>query len=45
MFDKWATKNTGVVLDKSTKGQASVPFVAPVTTETAGSLFQTDPPA
>jgi len=45
MFDKWAIKNTGVVLDKSTKGQASVPFVAPVTTETAGSLFQTDPPA
>jgi len=48
MFDKWATKNTGAVIDKSTKGQAgnsaaSIMGSTPAK-EAAGSLFQTDPP-
>ena len=46
MFDKWAKKNTGAVIDKSTKNKGSnsaadIMGSAPADT---GSLFQTDPP-
>ncbi len=45
-FDKWAQKNTGAVIDKSTNkngsnSAASIMGSAPADT---GSLFQTDPP-
>lgn len=49
MFDKWANKNTGAIIDKSTKGQngnsAATIMGSTSTPEAAGSLFQTDPPA
>jgi len=49
MFDKWAEKNTGAVINKSTKGQSSNSAAgimnSSTTAETTGSLFQTDPPA
>ena len=46
MFDKWAKKNTGAVIDKSTKGQAGNSAAAIMGSAPAdtGSLFQTDPP-
>jgi len=48
MFNKWANKNTGAVIDKSTKGQgnnsaASIMGSIP-TEETTGSLFDKEPP-
>ena len=48
MFNKWASKNTGAVIDKSTKSQgnnsaASIMGSTP-TEETTGSLFDKEPP-
>ena len=48
MFTKWASKNTGAVIDQSTKGQgnnsaASIMGSAP-TEEATGSLFDKEPP-
>tara|TARA_Y100001951_G_scaffold86144_1_gene76404 strand:+ start:856 stop:1599 length:744 start_codon:yes stop_codon:yes gene_type:complete len=47
-FDKWAQKNTGTVIDKSTKNKggnsaADIMGSAPAD-ESKGSLFQTEPP-
>jgi predicted transcriptional regulator len=47
-FDKWAQKNTGTIVDKSTKDKgsnsaASIMGSTPTNT-TTDSLFQTDPP-
>ena len=46
MFDKWAQKNTGTVIDKSTKAKAgsSAADIMGSAPEAKGSLFQTDPP-
>ena len=46
MFDKWAQKNTGTVIDKSTgkKGNNSAADIMGSTPADTGSLFQTDPP-
>jgi hypothetical protein len=46
MFDKWAQKNTGAVIDKSTKSKngSSAADIMGSAPETKGSLFQTDPP-
>ena len=45
-FDKWAQKNTGTVIDKSTvkKGNNSAADIMGNTSADTGSLFQTDPP-
>ena len=45
-FDKWAQKNTGTVIDKSTgkKGNNSAADIMGSTPADTGSLFQTDPP-
>ena len=48
MFNKWANKNTGAVIDKSTRSQgnssaASIMGSTP-TEETTGSLFDKEPP-
>tara|TARA_B100000745_G_scaffold288707_1_gene226310 strand:- start:54 stop:800 length:747 start_codon:yes stop_codon:yes gene_type:complete len=48
MFTKWAGKNTGAVINKSTKGQSNNSAASIMdstsTTETAGSLFDKEPP-
>ena len=45
-FDKWAKKNTGTVVDKSTskKSNSSAASIMGSTDASKGSLFQTDPP-
>ena len=45
-FDKWAQKNTGTVIDKSTakKGNNSAADIMGSASADTGSLFQTDPP-
>ena len=45
-FEKWAQKNTGTVIDKSTgkKGNNSAADIMGSTPADTGSLFQTDPP-
>ena len=46
-FDKWAKKNTGTVIDRSTskkKGNNSAASIMGSTDASKGSLFQTDPP-
>ena len=45
-FEKWAQKNTGTVIDKSTgkKGNNSAAEIMGSTPADTGSLFQTDPP-
>ena len=45
-FDKWAQKNTGTVIDKSTgkKGSNSAAAIMGSAPADTGSLFQTDPP-
>ena len=48
MFDKWAQKNTGTVVDKTTKtknGNSAADIMGSTpANEATGSLFQTDPP-
>ena len=48
MFDKWAKKSTGAVIDKSTNKNGSNSAAAIMGSTPAdastGSLFQTDPP-
>tara|TARA_Y100001951_G_C11212535_1_gene223825 strand:+ start:31 stop:771 length:741 start_codon:yes stop_codon:yes gene_type:complete len=47
MFDKWAQKNTGTVIDKSTKnkgGNSAADIMGSTPAESQGSLFTKDPP-